>query len=270
MPNPMSPAIASYGASRRPRSGTCARRGQRRSLHAERRLQRQFVFGVQAVDRDGTRALAASSAPVAALMRRRPEVGGVPSPRARGKGWANARVPGPPRRHHRSDADLRLDPDLRTAAASARRSGRRLAGEDRDPSVVAYLHEKLHLDEPLPVRYLYWINGVLHGDLGESMRIAEAGAGAHPRKAARSRSNWPASPSSSRSRSAFPRASSPRSSATRCGTTRANVFALWGLSTPNFWLGIMLILLFSVTLGWLPGLRFREPVRRLGAPISRR
>ena len=25
-----------------------------------------------------------------------------------------------------------------------------LAGEDRDPSVVAYLHEKLHLDEPLP------------------------------------------------------------------------------------------------------------------------
>jgi peptide/nickel transport system permease protein len=32
----------------------------------------------------------------------------------------------------------------------------------------------------------------------------------------------------------------------------ANVFALWGLSTPNFWLGIMLIFLFSVELGWLP------------------
>jgi len=32
----------------------------------------------------------------------------------------------------------------------------------------------------------------------------------------------------------------------------ANVFALWGLSTPNFWLGIMLIFLFSVGLGWLP------------------
>ena len=46
-----------------------------------------------------------------------------------------------------------------------------LAGEDRDPNVVAYLHEKLHLDEPLPVRYLYWINGVLHGDLGESLRM---------------------------------------------------------------------------------------------------
>src|SRR6516165_3921414 len=46
-----------------------------------------------------------------------------------------------------------------------------LAGEERDPNVVAYLHKKLHLDEPLPMRYLYWIDGVLHGDLGESLRL---------------------------------------------------------------------------------------------------
>jgi len=32
----------------------------------------------------------------------------------------------------------------------------------------------------------------------------------------------------------------------------ANLFALWGISTPNFWLGIMLIFLFSIKLGWLP------------------
>ena len=32
----------------------------------------------------------------------------------------------------------------------------------------------------------------------------------------------------------------------------ANFFALWGISTPNFWLGIMLIFLFSIELGWLP------------------
>ena len=32
----------------------------------------------------------------------------------------------------------------------------------------------------------------------------------------------------------------------------ANLFALWGLCTPNFWLGILMIFLFSVTLGWLP------------------
>src|SRR5213596_3542730 len=46
-----------------------------------------------------------------------------------------------------------------------------LAGEERDPNVVAYLHEKLHLDEPFPVRYYYWISAVLHGDLGESLRL---------------------------------------------------------------------------------------------------
>jgi peptide/nickel transport system permease protein len=32
----------------------------------------------------------------------------------------------------------------------------------------------------------------------------------------------------------------------------ANGIALFGISTPNFWLGIMMILFFSVELGWLP------------------
>lgn len=41
-----------------------------------------------------------------------------------------------------------------------------LAGEEQDPTVVAYLTQKLHLDEPLPVRYAYWVGGVLQGDLG--------------------------------------------------------------------------------------------------------
>src|SRR5204862_1820054 len=46
-----------------------------------------------------------------------------------------------------------------------------LAGEDRDPSVIAFLREKYHLDQPLPVRYALWIGGVVHGDLAESIRI---------------------------------------------------------------------------------------------------
>src|SRR5258708_28147034 len=46
-----------------------------------------------------------------------------------------------------------------------------LAGEDNDPNVIAYLRGKFHLDEPLPVRYWYWLDGVFHGDLGESVRI---------------------------------------------------------------------------------------------------
>jgi peptide/nickel transport system permease protein len=38
-----------------------------------------------------------------------------------------------------------------------------------------------------------------------------------------------------------------------------NVLSLWGISTPNFWLGIMLIFLFAVTLGWLPASGYVSP-----------
>jgi peptide/nickel transport system permease protein len=38
-----------------------------------------------------------------------------------------------------------------------------------------------------------------------------------------------------------------------------NVLSLWGISTPNFWLGIMMIFLFAVTLGWLPASGYVSP-----------
>src|SRR5687767_12920896 len=46
-----------------------------------------------------------------------------------------------------------------------------LAGDERDPEAIRYLREKFHLDEPFPVRYWYWLSGVLQGDLGQSFRI---------------------------------------------------------------------------------------------------
>src|SRR5262244_449533 len=46
-----------------------------------------------------------------------------------------------------------------------------MAGEDRDPPVILFLRQKYHLDEPLAVRYVLWVRGVLSGDLGESIRI---------------------------------------------------------------------------------------------------
>ena len=51
-------------------------------------------------------------------------------------------------------------------------------------------------------------------------------------------------------------------SATRKGTPldfTANLVALSGLSVPHFWLGIMLILLFAVRLGWLPASGYASP-----------
>src|SRR5438477_8733751 len=46
-----------------------------------------------------------------------------------------------------------------------------LAGEERDPNVIAFIRAKYHLDDPFPVRYALWIGGVLKGDFGESIRI---------------------------------------------------------------------------------------------------
>ncbi len=141
-----------------------------------------------------------------------------------------------------------------------------LAGEDQDQNTVAYLRQKMHLDEPLPVRYGYWISGVMRGDFGESLRIQQPvrqliqdklpvtlelaalammialliGIPAGIVSAVAKDSAW---------------------------DYLANIFALWGLSTPNFWLGILMILLFSVSLGWLPASGYVNPSEDLKANL---
>jgi peptide/nickel transport system permease protein len=142
-----------------------------------------------------------------------------------------------------------------------------LAGEERDPNVVAYLRQKMHLDEPLPLRYVYWINGVLHGDLGESLRM---------QKPVRELILEKLPVTIELAAFAIVIAlliGVPMGivSAVKRNTAwdyAANAVALWGLSTPNFWLGIMLILLFSVTLGWLPASGFVSPFEDLKANLA--
>ena len=46
-----------------------------------------------------------------------------------------------------------------------------MAGEERDPAVIEQIRQQYRLDQPVPVQYVYWVKGVLSGDLGESMRI---------------------------------------------------------------------------------------------------
>ena len=137
-----------------------------------------------------------------------------------------------------------------------------LAGEEQDPNVVAYLTAKLHLDEPLPVRYGYWIAGVVQGDLGESVRtqlpvlsliLQKLPVTAELALLAMCVAVLIGIPAGI-------------ASAVGRGTVwdyAANVFALWGLSTPNFWLGILMIMLFSVHLGWLPASGFVSPTEDL-------
>src|SRR6185437_8201893 len=46
-----------------------------------------------------------------------------------------------------------------------------MAGEERDPAVIAQIRQQYRLDRPIPVQYFYWVKGVMSGDFGESLRI---------------------------------------------------------------------------------------------------
>src|ERR1043165_4553153 len=126
-----------------------------------------------------------------------------------------------------------------------------MAGEERDPGGVEQIRKQDHLDQPIPVQYFYWVKGVLSGDLGESMRFKQPVLDLVLQK-------LPVTmqlASMALVISLLIGISAGIISAVKKDTVwdyAANVFALWGLSTPNFWLGIMLIFLFSVQLGWLP------------------
>ena len=142
-----------------------------------------------------------------------------------------------------------------------------LAGEEQDPTVIAYLHQKLHLDEPLPLRYAYWAGGVLHGDLGESTRNQQAVTQLIAQK-------LPVTLELALLAFAIALLVGVPAgivSAVGRGTVwdyAANGLALWGLSTPNFWLGILMIMLFSVQLGWLPASGYVSPFVDLGANLA--
>ena len=117
--------------------------------------------------------------------------------------------------------------------------------------MLAEIREQYKLDQPIPVQYLYWVKGVLTGNLGKSMRLKS------------SVSSLVAEKLPVTLQLAFMALLIAIGVGIPAGIVSAvkketlwdygaNLFALWGLSTPNFWLGILMIFLFSVTLGWLP------------------
>jgi ABC-type dipeptide/oligopeptide/nickel transport system permease component len=135
-----------------------------------------------------------------------------------------------------------------------------MVGERADSATIARLRAQLRLDDPLPTRFGHYVGNVVTGDLGRSYVTNR--------------------PITQDIRERFPKtlqlAGAAMLLATICGMTLgvlsarnpggfADRFALGiaylGISFPVFWVGLLLILLFAVTLRWLPpsgygGLRF--------------
>jgi peptide/nickel transport system permease protein len=141
-----------------------------------------------------------------------------------------------------------------------------MGGTESDDAGLAEIRAKYGLEDPIPIQYLRWVRLAASGDLGESIRTREPVVRTVARKipitlelaflsllvavgiaipvgvlsAVRRNSVW---------------------------DFLANGASLCGLSVPSFWLGIMLILLFSVRLGVLPASGFvplwEDPIANL-------
>ncbi|POF30960.1 ABC transporter permease [Roseibium marinum] len=133
-----------------------------------------------------------------------------------------------------------------------------LAGEERDPEMLAFIREKYRLNDPIIMQYFYWMKAMLQGDLGISLRTRQPVLDLIGDK-------LPVTVQLAVMAMIIAFAIGIPAgilSAVKKGTAVdyiANFVALSGLSIPNFWLGIMLIMLVSVHLGWLPASGYVSP-----------
>ncbi|WNS75723.1 ABC transporter permease [Bacillus sp. DTU_2020_1000418_1_SI_GHA_SEK_038] len=127
-----------------------------------------------------------------------------------------------------------------------------MAGENANPEQVEQMRENLGLNDPLHEQYIRYITNAVQGDLGNSIRTKR-----------------PVTDEIFESRfwitvqlavigtalAVITGLIAGIISATKkysFADVSLMLAALFGLSMPNFWLGIMLIYFFSVNLGWLP------------------
>jgi peptide/nickel transport system permease protein len=126
-----------------------------------------------------------------------------------------------------------------------------IAGEERDPEIIARLREIYRMDDPIITQYFAWLGQVMQGEFGRSLRTGEPVLGLILQK-------LPVTLQLALASMLVALAIGLPAgiiAAVRKGTAvdyAASAVALSGLSIPNFWLGIVMILVFAVELRWLP------------------
>jgi peptide/nickel transport system permease protein len=128
---------------------------------------------------------------------------------------------------------------------------RTMLGERATQEQLNEIREKYGLDKPIYVQYGIWLNGVLHGDLGRSITT-------HEDVAKEIGERFPNTMELTIAAMIFAIVVGVFAgiiSATKQYSITDYTFmgiALFGISMPVFWLGIMLMMIFGVFLGWLP------------------
>lgn len=126
-----------------------------------------------------------------------------------------------------------------------------MLGESATPQEIAALRERLGFNRPLVTQYGGFIKGVVTGDLGRSLRTNQPVAREIAQRVPATLELALASMTVA-FLIAIPLGIL---AAVNAGTTidhAATTLALVGISMPNFWLGPLLAIVFSVYLGWLP------------------
>ncbi len=126
-----------------------------------------------------------------------------------------------------------------------------IVGPNAPPAQVQQVRHALELDRPLFARYLSWIKGIVHGRFGTSITYSVPVA---QLIGSRLKVTLPLTSLAMLIATllALPLGVYSATKRNRLPDWSVQVFVQVGLSTPSFWLGLLLIALFAVNLRWLP------------------
>jgi peptide/nickel transport system permease protein len=120
------------------------------------------------------------------------------------------------------------------------------------------LRKKMGLDEPLYIQYVHWLNRMVHGDLGQSLRTQRPVLDTILER-------YPATIYLALAALllgvviAIPAGTIAAVKQNTPWDYSAMAFALFGIAVPNFWFALLLILGFGLYLGWFPTLGYIDP-----------
>lgn len=141
-----------------------------------------------------------------------------------------------------------------------------IMGTQSNPEALAGLRESLGLNDPLPVQYLRWIGGVVTGDFGTSL-IFRTEIGPLLLEKARSSALLVVMSMIFALAASIPLGVWAAVHRDRWQDTVASSTSLLGVSLPDFFWGIVMILVFARWLGWLPSSGYVDPVEDFGGAI---